>query len=571
MPGTFEELVSMLHPRLTTWHKAMTLLPLALLSGAGTAELSAVSATSDAAATGEAAATARPAVATQAIVAAPQLAPRSAVALGVPAGSADRVVDDVPTEAIPSAALQAYQRASQVLASADRGCKLSWQLLAAVGRVESDHGRYGGNKLDEEGRSKPGIVGVPLDGSGKTARILDTDAGELDDDRVYDRAVGPMQFIPSTWSVVGVDGDGDGVRDPQDIDDAALASAVYLCSGDEDLSTVPGQRASVYRYNHSEDYVDLVLAIMKAYLDGEYSSVPATVDVAPVELPTGPAHVVTTRDAGKSGASKGAERDEDGADLRAKPASEDERRATPQHGPHDGNSRVEPAEAEPQTDEAGSGDEAPPSESEAAPETADDTGGPELDEGVDDTDDAAEDAAEDASDEAGDDGSDSEGVPAEPDGGDAGGEPAEDGSDTEEAPTESESDADGGDSAPEPGDSAAEPDGDAVDGGESGADETTPEGEQEPAHETGTDEATTPEPAEEDDTATSQDQVATPTNSTEAADVCQSLLTAAEIESLGAPDACAEAVLLAAAGDVEEPLPDWLGQVLHDAGVLRQP
>ena len=89
--------------------------------------------------------------------------------------------------------------------------------------------------------------------------------------RTYDRAVGPMQFIPSTWSVVGVDGDNDGRRNPQDIDDAALATAVYLCSGDDDLSAEQGQRASVYRYNHSNDYVDLVLSIMQAYMDGDFT------------------------------------------------------------------------------------------------------------------------------------------------------------------------------------------------------------------------------------------------------------------------------------------------------------
>ena len=83
-----------------------------------------------------------------------------------------------------------------------------------------------------------------------------------------------MQFIPSTWSVVGVDADGDAKRNPQDIDDAALATAVYLCSGPDDLSTDAGQRAAVYRYNHSQSYVDLVLSIMNAYLDGDFTSVP---------------------------------------------------------------------------------------------------------------------------------------------------------------------------------------------------------------------------------------------------------------------------------------------------------
>ncbi len=70
-----------------------------------------------------------------------------------------------------------------------------------------------------------------------------------------------MQFIPSTWAIVGVDADNDGQRNPQDIYDAALGSAVYLCSGSDDLATDAGQRSAVFRYNHSQRYVDLVLAI----------------------------------------------------------------------------------------------------------------------------------------------------------------------------------------------------------------------------------------------------------------------------------------------------------------------
>ena len=96
----------------------------------------------------------------------------------------------------------------------------------------------------------------------------------LDKDTVYDRAVGAMQFIPGTWSVVKVDADGDGKRNPQDIDDSSLATAVYLCSGSDDLGTRKGQEAGVFRYNHSKSYVDLVLRIMTAYESGDYTAVP---------------------------------------------------------------------------------------------------------------------------------------------------------------------------------------------------------------------------------------------------------------------------------------------------------
>ena len=77
--------------------------------------------------------------------------------------------------------------------------------------------------------------------------------------------------------------DGDGQRNPQDIDDAALATAVYLCSGSDDLATDAGQRAAVYRYNHSQEYVALVLAFYRAYVAGEFTAVP---DGAGTTLPS---------------------------------------------------------------------------------------------------------------------------------------------------------------------------------------------------------------------------------------------------------------------------------------------
>ena len=123
--------------------------------------------------------------------------------------------------------------------------------------------------------ARPGIYGIALNGSNNTPEIRDTDAGQYDNDTRYDRAVGPMQFIPSTWSVVGVDGDSDGSRNPQDIDDAALATAVYLCSG-ERRPRRPS-RASAPRSTATTTpttYVDLVLSIMEAYMAGDFSAVP---------------------------------------------------------------------------------------------------------------------------------------------------------------------------------------------------------------------------------------------------------------------------------------------------------
>ena len=136
---------------------------------------------------------------------------------------------------IPAVALAAYQRAAGVLDGIKPGCGVDWALLGAIGRVESNHARFGGNVLDASGIARPGIIGIPLDGSQGTARITDTDGGALDRDPVYDRAVGPMQFIPSSWKLAGRDGDGDGVANPQSLTDAVTGAGVLLCSGGTDL------------------------------------------------------------------------------------------------------------------------------------------------------------------------------------------------------------------------------------------------------------------------------------------------------------------------------------------------
>lgn len=204
-----------------------------------------------------------------------------------------------PASEIPTAALSAYQRAESIILAADESCGIRWQLLAAIGEVESNHGRFGGSALDTDGVATPAIIGLPLNGKSGTRRIVDTDAGEYDGDQKLDRAVGPMQFIPSTWSVVGVDADGDGVRNPQDIDDAALGSAVYLCSGDEDLSTDAGVSEAVFRYNRSNEYVDLVLSLMRQYEQNSVAALPDTEVAAGYAIPAPgadkPARVMAAR------------------------------------------------------------------------------------------------------------------------------------------------------------------------------------------------------------------------------------------------------------------------------------
>jgi len=273
-------------PAFSRLHKATAIVPLAVLSFAWTANLTGIDVGSAAADEGVATLPDGSTVPTQAIEAPASVSSPTSVAPAAASGDTSQIIATASTSGIPSAALAAYQRAEAVINSADKSCELPWQLIAAIGRVESDHGRFGGNTLSDEGVAEPGIYGIALNGKNNTQNIIDTDAGQYDSDTKHDRAVGPMQFIPSTWSVVGVDGDNDGKRNPQDIDDAALATSVYLCSGDDDLSTDQGQRASVYRYNHSNDYVDLVISIMQAYMDGDYTSVPNGTTSAGVFLPS---------------------------------------------------------------------------------------------------------------------------------------------------------------------------------------------------------------------------------------------------------------------------------------------
>lgn len=261
--------------RFSRGQKATALVPLALLSTAWTASLIGVGGSAVAIAAGERDALPDGAtVPAEAIEDPASYSQPGSIGLGVPEREGNSIVRTASTSGIPSAALAAYQRAATVINAADKSCQLDWQLIGAIGRVESDHGRYNGNTLGTDGVSRPGIYGIALDGNKNTQEIRDTDAGQFDNDEVYDRAVGPMQFIPTTWSSVGVDADGDGKRNPQDIDDAALATAVYLCAGTDDLGTDQGRRSAVHRYNHSDKYVDLVLRIRDAYLDGDYSAVP---------------------------------------------------------------------------------------------------------------------------------------------------------------------------------------------------------------------------------------------------------------------------------------------------------
>ena len=162
---------------------------------------------------------------------------------------------------LPAAAVRAYATASLRLGDEQPGCRLGWSTLAGIGEIESVHGTLGGRTLLADGRPSQPIVGPALDGRGPVAAIRASgSATALHGDPTWDHAVGPLQFLPSTWAQWGGDGDGDGVADPQDLDDAAYAAGRYLCADGGDLAEGPAWQRAVFSYNHAASYVAAVYA-----------------------------------------------------------------------------------------------------------------------------------------------------------------------------------------------------------------------------------------------------------------------------------------------------------------------
>jgi hypothetical protein len=186
-------------------------------------------------------------------------------------GTAPGSGTDTSGTGLPATVLDAYQKAQSAIAATKPQCNLRWELLAAIGQVESNQAR-GGN-VDAEGTTLSPILGPVLNGSG-FANISDTDHGKWDGDPVHDRAVGPMQFIPSTWATWGADGNGDGDKDPNNIYDAALAAGDYLCADGRDLSVSAELDRAILGYNHSQSYLDTVLSWYDHFRKGGAVSIP---------------------------------------------------------------------------------------------------------------------------------------------------------------------------------------------------------------------------------------------------------------------------------------------------------
>jgi hypothetical protein len=163
------------------------------------------------------------------------------------------------------------------MAASTSGCGVSWNLLAGIGHIESTHA-FGG-ATDSSGTAVEPIHGPALDGTLPGNEIIVE--GHSGGRTVYARAMGPMQFLPDTWRLYTADADGDGRADPQNLFDASLAAARYLCAGGLNLRDRSQLVTAVLRYNNSMAYTLNVLGWATAYATG----------VPPVNLPplTGPA------------------------------------------------------------------------------------------------------------------------------------------------------------------------------------------------------------------------------------------------------------------------------------------
>ncbi|MFC7308981.1 NlpC/P60 family protein [Streptomyces monticola] len=168
---------------------------------------------------------------------------------------------------IPPRMLAAYQKAAARMQRHVPRCRgLQWPVLAGIAKVESNHAT--GRSISARGDIRPKIYGVLLNGSGvggNTTVFPDTEGGRWDGTASGERAVGPFQFIPSTWAHAGKDNNGDQQADPHNAYDAALGAAVYLCGRSRDLNKTGQLRAALFQYNRSGAYVDNVLGWINQY------------------------------------------------------------------------------------------------------------------------------------------------------------------------------------------------------------------------------------------------------------------------------------------------------------------
>ncbi|WP_216586659.1 C40 family peptidase [Streptomyces brasiliscabiei] len=186
---------------------------------------------------------------------------------GAPASGDGGIAEGGTAADIPPRMLTAYKKAVQQVGKHVPKCQgMRWPILAGIAKVESNHAV--GRNVDDTGDIRPRIYGVLLNGSGaggNRTSFPDTDGGKWDGTSQGERAVGPFQFLPSTWEGAGEDANGDKQADPHNADDAALGAAIYLCGKGRDLTDRDQLKAAILQYNRSNEYVSNVLGWIDQY------------------------------------------------------------------------------------------------------------------------------------------------------------------------------------------------------------------------------------------------------------------------------------------------------------------
>jgi Peptidase family M23/Transglycosylase SLT domain len=166
---------------------------------------------------------------------------------------------------VPARAAKAYQ------AAAGRCDGLDWTLLAAIGAVETNHGQHAGAAIDPgTGEARPWIFGPALNGQNHTAAIpIKRWSGWWGLTGPWQRAVGPMQFLPTTFDAHAVDADQDGTTNPHDIDDAAATTANFICTSAGERVDGTTDVARIYNPGDADNYAARLDAERQRIIDAD--------------------------------------------------------------------------------------------------------------------------------------------------------------------------------------------------------------------------------------------------------------------------------------------------------------
>ena len=180
------------------------------------------------------------------------LALASAAVLALGGASAEAAAPST-MPGIPPIALTAYSSAVTEVTQYVPNCQgMTWEILAAEAQVESS--QMAGHSIAQDGTVTPPIYGPLLDGTNGNELIRDTGHDPLDGDSLFMRAAGPFQFLPTTWTSVRARM-GVALGDPQNLNDASLTAAVYLCGSGRNLNGPAQLKAAIYQYNNADWYV----------------------------------------------------------------------------------------------------------------------------------------------------------------------------------------------------------------------------------------------------------------------------------------------------------------------------